>query len=383
MSGSTGAPLRVCFFGTYRAGYTRNQLVLDGLRRQGVSVQLCHEPLWRGIEDRVAQASGGWRNPRFWWRVVQAYWALWRKHRLLPDYDVMLLGYPGQFDAFLGRLLSWARRKPMVLDILMSLHLVATERGLVARAPWTGRLIFLLERLGLRLPDLLISENWAYEGYYCRQYGLSPQRFRRVPHGADTRVYHPRPVQPPADQILVTYHGTFVPSHGLETIVAAAVQLTDRTDITFHFYGDGPERAGAEAFTRERGLTNAVFHGFVDREELLDGLARAHVCLGVFGTTLQSHYTIQNKVWEGLAMGRPVISGFSDVVAEALTHGEHIYLVERANPDALAAAIRKLADDPVFRERLATNGHARFLAHNANEAIGAQMLAALRSVVAT
>ena len=45
------------------------------------------------------------------------------------------------------------------------------------------------------------------------------------------------------------------------------------------------------------------FHGFVEQEELLDSLAASHICLGVFGTTKQSNYTIQNKVWEGLALG--------------------------------------------------------------------------------
>lgn len=39
-------PLRVCYFGTYRAGYTRNQIILKGLQAQpDVAVHVCHATL--------------------------------------------------------------------------------------------------------------------------------------------------------------------------------------------------------------------------------------------------------------------------------------------------------------------------------------------------
>lgn len=379
---SHGRALRVCYFGTYRAGYTRNQILLAGLAgRPDVEVLVCHAQLWQGIEDRVEQASGGWRKPRFWGRVARAYWQLFRAHNHMPNYDVMLIGYPGQFDSYLGRLLSWRRRRPFALDILMSLHLVAEERGLTVKSPWTGRLIFALEKGGLHLPDLLISENFAYEAYYCRKYDLPPGRFQRVPHGADDRVFFPRPVTPPEDSFRITYHGTFLPSHGLDAILGAAVQLAGQPDIVFHLYGEGPEKERIVAAAQKAGLQNVIFHGFVSRDELLDGLAASHVCLGVFGTTKQSNYTIQNKVWEGLAMARPVVSGDSAVIREALVPGEHIYLVPRDDPAALAAAILILKGDPVGRERMARAGYERFKAGNSIAAIGAQLEEALRSLV--
>ena len=63
MSYSQGRrPLRICYFGTYRANYTRNQILLKGLRAQeGAEVYECHATLWYGIEDRVEQVPGGIR----------------------------------------------------------------------------------------------------------------------------------------------------------------------------------------------------------------------------------------------------------------------------------------------------------------------------------
>lgn len=371
-------PLRVCYFGTYRAGYTRNQIVLKGLQSQpDVSVFTCHAPLWHGIEDRVAQASGGWRNPRFWRRVVDANCELIRAHKQAPDYDVMLIGYPGQFDAWLGRRLAHSRGRPAALDILMSLHLVAEERGLTGAHPLTGRLIFQLERAGLRRPDLLIAENPEYGGYIADKYRLPSERFRYVPHGADETVFHPRPLQPPADYFRVSYHGGYLPSHGMDAIIGAADLLRDEPDMRFHFYGSGPEKERIVARAEALALPNVTFHGYIDQEELLDNLAQAHVCLGVFGTTRQANFTVQNKVWEGLAMGRPVISGDSPTIRAALADRREVYLIARDDPGALAAGLRELRNDPALREAMAAAGHARYLAGNSIPAIGRQMKEAL------
>jgi glycosyltransferase involved in cell wall biosynthesis len=379
---SPANPLRVCYFGTYRAAYTRNQIVIKGLMAQpDVVVYVCHATLWQGIEDRVAQASGGWRRPSFWRRVAGAYRQLIRAHGQIPDYDVMLIGYPGQLDAVLGRRLARARRRPVALDILMSLHLVAEERGLTAAHPNTGRLLFNLERSGLRQPDLLIAENPEYGGYIAAKYRLPVERFRYVPHGADEAVFHPRPLSPPDDQFRVTYHGGYLPSHGMDAILGAAAVLRDLPEVQFHFYGSGPEKARIVGQAEALALPNVTFHGFVSQDELLDSLAQAHVCLGVFGTTRQAQFTVQNKVWEGLAMGRPVVSGDSPTIRAALKDRQEVYLIERNSPQALASSLCELRDNPQLREQIAAAGHRCYLAGNSTAAIGRQMKEALEAVL--
>lgn len=374
-------PLRVCFFGTYRANYVRNQVMIAGLRTQDVEVYECHATLWHSVEDRVKQAGGGWRSPRFWKRVVGAYWRLFRMHNRMPEYDVLLVGYPGQFDVYLGRLLSWLRRKPMALDILMSLHLIAEERGLTKKSPLGGKLIFWLEKMGLKLPDLLIADTAEYEQYYCEKYNLSPERFCRVPLGVDDRIFYPRPnIQPPADCFRVLYYGTFIPLHGIETIIRAAAELRHLTHIHFDFYGEGQEQPKAEQLVRELGLDNVHFHGWIEKEALPDEIARSHLCLGVFGNTKQARCTIQNKIWEGMIMQRPVISGDSETVRAELTHEKHLYLVERENPEALAEGILALEANSQLRQVIAEAAYQR-VQQNTIAGTGQRTKAALVSVL--
>lgn len=375
--------MRICYFGTYRANYSRNQIMVEGLRRNGVDVIECHEPLWRGIEDRVQAASGGWLRPAFFARVFRAYARLLRAYRQVGDYDVMVLGYPGQLDVYPARVLTWLRRRPLVLDVFMSLYLIASERGLAARHPVTARLIYWLEKLSCRLPDRLILDTTAYVAWFQSTYGISPDRFRLVPTGADDRVFRPIESQRVDDGSLrVIYYGTFIPNHGVEHVVEAARMLAGDGRIHFELIGQGPDREKAVALARRYGLSNVTFVDWLSKEELLARVARADVCLGAFGTTPQSLMTIQNKIYEGLAMGKPVVTGDAPVIRAALRHGEHIYLVERASPDALVTALLDLQSDPALRQRLADRGRQIFLREYAIERIGERMrsyLAQLRS----
>lgn len=359
----TNTPLRVCYFGTYRAEYSRNRILIEGLRRNGVQVIECHERLWGGIEDRVETVQGGWKHPGFWWRVITVYARLIRSYwQLGRAYDVLVVGYPGQLDVFLARLLSWLHRKPLVWDIFMSIYLIALERGLDGKSRVGVGLLRRLEWLACRLPDQLIIDTPAYAAWFEETHGVPASRFGLVPTGADDRIFYPIP--PSADKpdcITVLYYGTFIPNHGVLTIVEAAALLADDPSIHFEMIGDGPDRAAAMALAQEEELTNITFVGWLEPDQLRQRIADADLCLGVFGTTPQSLMTVQNKIYECLAMGKPVLTGDGPAVAENFRHREHLYFCERRNPTALAEAVRALCKDSELCQEMATQGYARFV----------------------
>jgi len=353
--------MRVCYFGTYRAEYSRNQIMIEGLRRNGVEVIECHETLWHSVEDRVQMVSGGWSRPGFWWRVLRAYFRLLLQYRRVGKYDVLIVGYPGQFDVFLARFLSWLRRKPLVWDVFMSIYLVALERRLDKRSRFTIDLLRRLEWSACRLPDILILDTSEYVAWFGKTHGVPTQQFRLVPTGADDRTYHPIPF-PIAESraFRVIYYGSFIRNHGVEHIVEAARLLADDPDIQFELVGDGPEREKAQEIANRYHLSNVTFVEWLEKAELVKRVAQADVCLGAFGATPQSLMTVQNKIYEGLAMAKPVITGDSPAVRQALIHGGQVYLCERENPISLAEAIRTLKGNPDLRRRLGQNGYRIF-----------------------
>jgi glycosyltransferase involved in cell wall biosynthesis len=366
-------PLRVCWFGTWREDYSRNRIMIEGLRRNGVEVVECHAALWGGIEDRVKLARGGWAGPRFLVRAVGALLGLTVRFFRTGRWDALILGYPGQFDAYLARPLAWLRHKPLVLDAFMSPWLIAYERGLTRKAPRTAWFLHALERGGLALPDLIIQDTAEYAAWLRREFGVPPQRVRLVPTGADSTRFFPRPAPSPDGLFHVLYAGTFIPNHGVPDMIRAAILLKEEPGIRFTFIGDGPDKAEAEALVLENRLKTVAFEGWVSPDHLPARLAAADLSLGAFGVTPQSLMTVQNKIYEALAMARPVVTGDGPAVRAALTHGEHLWLCPRRNPAALADAIRHLKGDPALRARLGSQGLARFLQIGTVEAVGATL----------
>jgi glycosyltransferase involved in cell wall biosynthesis len=346
--------------------------MIEGLRQAGVEVIECHEALWHGIEDRVQLASGGWRSPKVWARIARTYARVVVRYANVEDHDLVVVGYPGQFDVFLARLLCFVRNKPLAWDVFMSIYLISLERGLDKRSKFTVDMLRRIERAALRTADLLIHDTFEYAKWLASKHGVSPEAFHLVPTGADDRVY--RPVAPAAAMqeprpFRVLYFGTFIPNHGIRYVLEAARYLK-KVNVEFELVGEGPEREMALALVREYQLTNVSFKDWLSSAELSVAAARADVVLGAFGTTPQSLMTVQNKIYEGLAMARPVITGDSPAVRDSLRHGEQVYVCARADGLALAQAIDSLREQPELRSKLAEQGHRVFRERYALRPIG-------------
>jgi hypothetical protein len=71
---------------------------------------------------------------------------------------------------------------------------------------------------------------------------------------------------------------------------------------------------------------------------------------------------VQNKISEGLASARSVLSGDSLTERQLLHLGEHICLCQRANGQVLVAAVvRILAQDEYLSKMIARHEHTLFL----------------------
>ena len=172
----------------------------------------CHQPLWRGIEDRIKVIGGGWSSPKFLGRVIRTYFRLLADYSKITDYDLLMVGYPGQFDIFLARILSWLKGRPLGWDVFMSIYLIALERGLGKKHPRMLKVLRRIEKRALRLPHLLVIDTRDYALWMQATHGIKADRFSLVPTGADDRVFHRRAIPPQTERpFLVLYYGTLSP----------------------------------------------------------------------------------------------------------------------------------------------------------------------------
>ena len=70
---------------------------------------------------------------------------------------------------------------------------------------------------------------------------------------------------------------------------------------------------------------------------------------------------IPNKVFDALAMARPLITADTPAAREALVHRHHAWLCAAGDARALADAVLELKADAAARQRMAEQGHQLYL----------------------
>src|SRR4029434_1247218 len=95
---------------------------------------------------------------------------------------------------------------------------------------------------------------------------------------------------------------------------------------------------------------------WIDYELLPDELRRAGCALGVFGTSAKAGRVIPNKAFQALACGTPLVTADTPAARELLRDGDSALLVPPGAPEALAAAVRRLAGEPRLAQRIGAAG---------------------------
>lgn len=347
-------PRRVGLFGTYARTYTVNRVLARALREAGFDVVECHSPLWEGERTKSAAYFRFVSACRLLCRYLGSARHLASRRKRLEPVDVYVLTFQGQLDVLLLGLLLGRRRRRIVFAPLVTLsETLIDDRQVFATNSFAGRLLRVLDRLSLRWPGRVVIDTRAHAEQLIRNFQLPRDRLKVWHLGCDTDVFKPDPV--PAVQhrpLRVLFYGSFLPLHGIGTILAAAAILRDCPDVHFCLYGEGIllEECCGEA--DRQSLVNTTFSSWQDYESLGDLVSRHDICLGIFDDGQKAGAVIPNKVYQAAAVGRPVITADTPAVREVFSHGENIWLCTPANATALADAIRTLAADADLRAKI-------------------------------
>ena len=102
-----------------------------------------------------------------------------------------------------------------------------------------------------------------------------------------------------------------------------------------------------------------AFLGPVDPIKRFDIIAAADICLlPSSDTSIGSRFTSPLKLFEYLAMGKPIVSSNLPAIREILTNGENALLVEFGDEEKFGSAINLLLSNPELRLRVGTNAKA-------------------------
>jgi glycosyltransferase involved in cell wall biosynthesis len=355
--------MRVLYFGTYERDYPRNAQVISCLRRAGVSVDERHVPVWDGRRDNWSAGIGAVA------RLAAAEVRLLKPPH--TQFDALLVGYPGHFDLPAAR--AAARGKPVIFNPLVSLSdTFVADRGRFRPGSAPARALAAVDRRALRAASLVVADTGADAKHLAELADLPAERVEVAFVGAEDRIFTPG--WKPAEPFTVLFVGKLIPLHGLETILAAARAVPG---IRFRLVGAGQ----LEHLVRNR-PENVDWLPWVEYERLPEELHRAGCALGIFGTSGKARRVIPNKAFQALACGTPLVTADTPAARELLVDGESALLVPPGDPDALAAALRRLAGEPDLAERLSQGGRAAYEADASEDVLGARWRGLIERAVA-
>jgi colanic acid biosynthesis glycosyl transferase WcaI len=170
-------------------------------------------------------------------------------------------------------------------------------------------------------------------------------------------------------RFVVQYSGNMGLWHDIDTFVRAAELLSANDRVHFLMIGEGRRRDAAQALAKRLGLNNITWLDFQARETLPDSLACASVALISQREGLEG-IAVPCKLYGILASGRPIVAAVpvASEVARVVTEEECGIVVSPSDPVAVAAAIRRLAED---RELTSAMGKRAFCAYKSNYSLNA------------
>jgi len=318
--------VRILYFGTYDRRHPRNTNAIAALRDAGIEV----------IERQRQLERGGLRGLV---DVMDAELRLITSRQVTAD--AVIVGYPGHFDVPQARRV--ARKRPLIFDAVLSLEheLVSVRRHFRPRSV-AANVLRVADARAFRLPDLVVCGT-EVEARHLRELGA--ERTAVVLQGADEDVFCETwaPAYP--------FSGLHQMDASTDVVQAAAALTSVPVRIV--------EQADVAADSA--GIT----------------FAHAGVVLGSF----HESRAISPSVFSSLATGAPVITGDTEAARELLRDGESALLVPTGDPEALAAAVDRIAGDEELRVALAFGGRQAFELHATRAVRGRRWRALLEELL--
>lgn len=183
-----------------------------------------------------------------------------------------------------------------------------------------------------------------------------------LPYGPDADEFDPESVSPNPGLVeeygetpIAVFVGTVRPHKGVDVLASALSQTSHEVRLVIAGYD--PHEMIPELADRSKGRVD--FRGSIPHDAVPGYLAAADLIAVPQRDTTYTQAQIPNKVFEAMAMGRPVVA--SDVSDLAAILGNDGWLVNPDDPAALAAAIDEILANPEAAENRGQRLRQRYL----------------------
>lgn len=166
--------------------------------------------------------------------------------------------------------------------------------------------------------DTILVTSSMFIDYFAGTLGMTTENIKHLPQYAEDLFTRsacvPESESAEASRIR-TYNFVFAGNIGdmqsVETIVRAANELREHSNIAFHFVGDGSKSDECKQLANRLGLVNVEFYGRRPVDEMPHFYGMADAMLITLKDNKTLSYTLPGKVQSYMAAGKPVIGSIN------------------------------------------------------------------------
>jgi len=354
--------LRTDYFGAQREGgsFTHAQGFISGARELGWNViALAHEKFFNDNTTFYKIPYVTFHNSPEIPDLLFNYKFVWHARSILKKERPALLYQRHSFMTVSGLALKILLRTPLVLEYNGSEPWV--------REKWGGKLFlkhlaYLMESIAIKNADFVavVSEVLRDE---LLERGVDAHRIILNPNGVDINKFTAaldggavRKTLGLENKKVVGFVGSFGPWHGVE-VLARAIKAALQQEPSLHFLiiGDGALRPEVERIIGEENVAHAVtLTGIIPHHQTPTYLAACDILVSphVPNSDGTKFFGSPTKIFEYMAMGKPIIASNLEQIGQLLQHEETALLVTPGNIKELSQTIADVARNLSERKHL-------------------------------
>ena len=208
----------------------------------------------------------------------------------------------------------------------------------------SGQTQGIIQNISKRFPS--VNTVWVPNGIDFDQFNVGAS-------GSNFRNKH----QIGEEYFVLMYAGILGIAQGLDVILDAAYKAANLKYISFVIIGDGPESVRLKAKCESYQLNNLIFIGNIPRSEMSEAIAASNAYIVPLKKNDLFLGAIPSKLFEPLAMGRPILLGVDGEARNLfIEQGKAGLFFEPENSDALFEVIKQIHSDRKLVSEMGKNG---------------------------
>jgi glycosyltransferase involved in cell wall biosynthesis len=267
--------------------------------------------------------------------------------------DVIVLNYPSVHTGVLGFLAAKILRKNCVVDFNDLIAQYTIQLLKMNKRSFTGRIIIFIQDFIVKNSDMVIAPT-NFIRNYALSLGIKSKKTFVIPNGADMQIFNAeigsdyRLKLDLGDKKVCLYFGRLDGWAGVH-ILAEICNVFEQKwpDVEFLMVGDGIERID---FPRNVTTIREIPHS-----ELSKIINIADVVLVPFPENEVSHAASPLKLFEAMAMRKPIVASCVSGISEVVKSGYNGLLVDPSRSEKWVEAVETVLDSKQLRMRLGKN----------------------------